>query len=122
MRESSVVSTSDDVITHSINLSFDSDSDSGTSSNSNNDENTTMKSFLQAFNQPAYVITATSVPIDDLIDGLFGHNWIHRCKSLSSQSTSTISRAIKWLSELRNESEKQFLSLDRPDRQQQPDQ
>jgi len=35
---------------------------------------------------------------------------------------STISRAIKWLSEQRNESDKQFLSLDRPDRQQQPNQ
>ena len=53
---------------------------------------------------------------------LFGHNWIHRCESLSSQSTSTISRAIKWLSEQRNESDKHLLSLDRPDRQQQPDQ
>ena len=81
-----------------------------------------MKSFLQAFNRPAYAITATSVSIDDLIDDLFGHNWIHRCESLSSQSTSTISRAIKWLSEQRNESDKQLLSLDRPDRQQQPDQ
>jgi len=77
-----------------------------------------MKSFLQAFNRPAYIITATSVSIDDLIDGLFGHNWIHRCESLSSQSTST----IRWLSEQRNESDKRFLSLDRPDRQQQPDQ
>ncbi len=87
VRESSVVSTSDDVITHSNNLSFDSDG--GTNS----------KSSLQAFNRPAYAITTTSVSIDDLIDGLFGHNWVHRCESLSSQSTSAISRAIKWLSQ-----------------------
>jgi hypothetical protein len=110
VRESSIVSASDDVITHSINLSFDSDS--GTSSSSNNNENTTMKSFLHAFNRPAYVITATSVSIDDLIDGLFGHNWIHRCESLSSQSTSN----NQMFSEQGDESDKQFLSLDRPDR------
>ena len=113
VRESSIVSTSDDVITHCINLSFDSEAQAVIM----------MRTLLRSHSYRYLIDQRTLLlSIGDLIDGLFDHNWIHRCESLSSQSTSTVSRAIKWLSEQRDESDKQFLSLDRSDQQQQPDQ
>ena len=92
VRESSIVSTSDDVITHCINLSFDSEAQAVIM----------MRTLLRSHSYRYLIDQRTLLlSIGDLIDGLFDHNWIHRCESLSAlvrlvvQSNGSVNKGTK---------------------------